>query len=599
MTRYYLTVLLLFTVVFTIEAQHALRSGKDYAVLFYVAHYESGWADLPETKTETAEIAAELRDNFGFEVEMVDNPTKQDIEDKILEINRREYGPDDQVLLFFSMHGFIRTRGYLVPADGQLSQADILGKSWLSYDDLGEYLTLNSSKHLLLLLDACYSGSFGSRTKGEPEGNAWDEKPDCRDLIKNALTYHSRLYFTSGSSKERTPSSSQFARCLLRVLRSGIEKGVLRTRDLHSGLLMLDNPKPEAGSFSVKHQEYGDFVFVHKNACGISKDLIDKTLSDSEAWALARQENTIISYQHYLYQYPKGAFIKNARAEIRKQETAIAWSRASESRSVKALKSFIDNYPESNFVEVARTLIAELELEQNKEAGEGSAAFGNLKYIEGKFFKAGHKAFRISDFYMSPYEVTFDEYDEFCEETGRIKPSDNNWGRGKLPVTNVSWYDAVAYCNWRSKKEKLDTCYEIGTSYIKTLFDKNGYRLPTEEEWEHAASMAEIPAAQFGNFAWYANNSDRKSHPVGDKTADHVGTYDLLGNVAEWTNDWFSQNYRYELDDEDRDRSKVKVVRGGSWKDMSRFCTPENRAVLAPDMFNNSTGFRLVRSKID
>jgi formylglycine-generating enzyme required for sulfatase activity len=130
----------------------------------------------------------------------------------------------------------------------------------------------------------------------------------------------------------------------------------------------------------------------------------------------------------------------------------------------------------------------------------------------------------LNPYSIGKYPVTFEEYDYFCEATGREKPSDEGWGRGRRPVINVTAYDAEAYCEWLSK--------------VTGKF----YRLPTENEWEYACRGGSDGEYCFGDdvsqlvdYAWYSDNSEGKTHPVGEKKPNNYGLYDMHGNVWEWT----------------------------------------------------------------
>ena len=180
----------------------------------------------------------------------------------------------------------------------------------------------------------------------------------------------------------------------------------------------------------------------------------------------------------------------------------------------------------------------------------------------------------IDAFYINLYEVTFDEYDTFCDATGRAKPSDNGWGRGTRPAIRLSWYDAVAYCNWRSEQAGLEKCYD-GSNNIDIT--KQGYRMPTEAEWEKAARGGLIGKRYpWGNSldgirANYYNGGDGYDNltaPVGTYPANGYGLYDMAGNACEWCNDWYQDNY-YNSSSSTNPTGAAsgtyRVIRGGAW----------------------------------
>jgi len=122
-------------------------------------------------------------------------------------------------------------------------------------------------------------------------------------------------------------------------------------------------------------------------------------------------------------------------------------------------------------------------------------------------------------FLMGRYEVTFDEYDRFCRDRAHAKPDDGGHGRGRVPVWQVDWYDAVAYCNWLSEKERLSPCYKGSGRSTMCDFSAEGYRLPTETEWEYTArgGPKSQGCAYAGNnnpyeVGWYEATSDGHPH---------------------------------------------------------------------------------------
>jgi formylglycine-generating enzyme required for sulfatase activity len=214
---------------------------------------------------------------------------------------------------------------------------------------------------------------------------------------------------------------------------------------------------------------------------------------------------------------------------------------------------------------------------------------------------------QVKDFYIAKYELTFDEFDRFCDSTKRKLTDDMKWGRGKRPAMILSWLDAVTYCNWLSKQEKLQPCYVINDKDVKWLDTANGYRLPTEAEWEYAARGGRkskgthvAGSDKLEDVAWYNSNSDQKTQPVGQKQANEIGVYDMNGNVWEWVWDIYDGNY-YKTSPSDNPKGPAegpyRVTRGGAWYNKPEYVAITTRQNNTPDFKQNSVGFRIARNK--
>lgn len=237
----------------------------------------------------------------------------------------------------------------------------------------------------------------------------------------------------------------------------------------------------------------------------------------------------------------------------------------------------------------------------------------NMTLVKGGTFQMGSeiadeapvRRITLSSFYLGKYEVTFEEYDKFCNATNRRKPDSNGWGRGKLPVIHVTWLDAVAYCNWLSEQDGLIPAYRIRGQVVDYSPRANGYRLPTEAEWEYAARGGAVQtnypysgSPDINEVAWYQVNSSSQIHPVGHKKPNALGIYDMSGNVREWC---FDRYARYAGDNKTNPLGPphpvVRVIRGGSWgRNPGQLrCTYRNKA--EPTYEDHDTGFRIARNK--
>ena len=210
------------------------------------------------------------------------------------------------------------------------------------------------------------------------------------------------------------------------------------------------------------------------------------------------------------------------------------------------------------------------------------------------------------NFYIAEHEVTRAEYSE-------LSGSDVPEGEGELPMTGVSWYDAVLYANALSKKFRLDTVYaytgrtfdsEGRAIFLENLsvdYARDGYRLPTEAEWTFAAGDGWNPSAK----GWTAENSEYEPHPVCSLERDGSGLCDMAGNVAEWTGDWMSDVSDTTVSDfvggAGPNALNEVILKGGSFRNAAENISLKNRKdiyTVTPSMSADYVGFRLVRGEV-
>jgi len=168
---------------------------------------------------------------------------------------------------------------------------------------------------------------------------------------------------------------------------------------------------------------------------------------------------------------------------------------------------------------------------------------------------------------------------------------------GELPVACIAWEDAIAFCNWLSRLEKLEPCYIRSGNQWVWRDELDGYRLPTEAEWEHAAragSKMLLPAegAALYQFAWLRSSPDSTPHPVEGLTPNAHGLYDLWGNVWEWCWDWYDE---IPKDANGPATGTERAVWGGGWNETPKALAKKPRKGLPPTHRATDVGFRVVR----
>lgn len=202
----------------------------------------------------------------------------------------------------------------------------------------------------------------------------------------------------------------------------------------------------------------------------------------------------------------------------------------------------------------------------------------------------------VSPFLLGRTTVTGGQYSVVMGEN----PS-RFFGDADLPVEQVSWEDAARFCNRLSDLAGLEPCYREIDWFCD--FSADGYRLPTEAEWEYACRAGSTSAFSCGDdesalvhVAWFKTNSGGRTHPVGQKKPNAWGFHDMHGNVWEWTNDWFGQYpERQEADPVGPSAGVFRVKRGGGWFYEAFQCRSTYRSNFAPHFRDHLTGFRIAR----
>jgi hypothetical protein len=479
-------VLLMITASSSTKAPKSVAEARTFALFFACTDFkDKSWIKLPSTEQEVKLLRAELEGQYGVICPpIIKNPqTPEEITDMIESYSKEvALKPEDRLLVFISSHGYYNSdtkRGYIIPTNGVYDAEH--SKTWLSYEDLGTTLILSKSKHVLLMIDACYSGAFLDRFKNKPEEADYNQSEDCQTKISNADKYKSRLACTSGNSLARTPATSKFASKFLELLRSN---EIVTMKDLRRAFFEVENPMPESGTFEG-HESGGDFIFVPKNACGITttEPKQPKNDPDLKAIEIARKNPTEENWQEYLDNWKTGRYRPEAETALYNTQEDRVWKAADTKKTEAAYKNYIAIYcPGGRYCTQAT--------EKLKTPPPPPMPDDGLVFVKGGEYDMGctseqqdcqgnekpaHKV-KVSDFYIGRFEVTQKEWVAIMgDNPSNFKDCDN------CPVEQVSWDDIQTFL-----------------SKLNTKYPNRNYRLPTEAEWEFAARGGG-KAVLFGN----------------------------------------------------------------------------------------------------
>ncbi|MDR3333953.1 MAG: SUMF1/EgtB/PvdO family nonheme iron enzyme [Treponema sp.] len=604
--------------------------GRQWAVFIAIDRYQE-WRPLSNPVKDAREIRDILTQNYFLdEVKELYNrdATAANIRRLFAEL-RQKAGVHDSVFVFYAGHGYtddMSKTGFWIPADaGQ----DIFAQAnWLPNIQVRNMLAALPAKHVFLVSDACFSGDILDTNRGVvPQINS--------DYFKRAYSRVSRQVMTSGAS-ENVPDTSEFAMRLKSTLRRA-EGLCIDPEYLFSNVREVRSTQPLLGVIrGTEQQDGGSFLFFRRPVVQTQpgtrqpvpqwgEEVIETgslTVSTVTAGTLEiRRGSEVIGSRSI----SAGARLPINNLAVGTYTVCISYSGGrTEEKTITVRKdrtatAIFDYHPPV----AASTVTPRPATPQQTPASRPPArpVPDGFVRIQGGTFMMGSPASEaeqsssevqhqvtVSSFFMGKYEVTQKEY----QAVMGTNPSD--FKGDKLPVENVSWYDAVKYCNARSQQEGLTLAYTINGKTVTWNRNTSGYRLPTEAEWEYACRAGTTTPFYTGknittNQANYDGNKPyngnakgtyrRTTTPVGSFTANAWGLYDMHGNVWEWCWDWRG-NYGSgsQMDPVGASSGMDRLRRGGGWRNSGQKLRSARRSYFTPSARSAALGFRLARPSL-
>jgi len=325
---------------------------------------------------------------------------------------------------------------------------------------------------------------------------------------------------------------------------------------------------------------------------------------DSVLWAEAQKGNTVEDYQVYLDTYPKGKSVPFAKARIKKlndaaqsaaeQQEQQAWDAAQKDSSEESYGLYLKGYPTGHFAGLAKVRLDKLKndvaaKEENSLWNKADSS-NDQALIENYLsrYPAGHHIAAASAKLKAIKE-------EAAKGPAMVRIPGKNYEIGKYDVTQKEWRDIMG-----TNPSKFTTCgdncpveqvsWNDVHEFLQKLNAKTGrqYRLPIEEEWEYACyggiKTEYCGGSNFDSVAWYKDNSNSTTHPVGQKQANGYGLYDMSGNVWQWMENKYDNEHDW------------RALRRGSWSYNSGYLRAANRFNYVPTFRISNVGFRLART---
>ena len=550
----------------------ATAAGRVALVVGNGAYAEIG--ALPNPGNDAADVAAALG-RLGFEVETVRDADRAGMNAALRGFTRRSVGAD-VALVFYAGHGLeMDGVNYLVPVDARLERDTDVRFEAVALDDV--LASVEGAALRVVILDACRNNPL-ARSMQLTSASRSVSRGSFGELNEDLLGAETLVAYAAAAgttAADGTGRNSPYTAALLSFLEQPLELSALFRRVRGQVL--------DATSGAQRPHEYGSLLDEHYlgGASGpgtvtVVDSVSNPALAQQETvfWESIRDSMNPAEFEAYLRQFPAGVFraLATVRLAALRGPAADA-SGADRQRAPGTVFRDCPTCPEMVVVPAGRFRMG---------CVSGRGCQDDERPV--------HEV-QVLSFALGVYEVTFEEYERFARATGRDRPNDRGWGRGGRPVINVSWEDAQAYAAWLSDETGED------------------YRLPSESEWEYAARAGSTTRYSWGQDIGRNRANcdgcgsrwdDDETAPAGSFAPNAWGLHDMHGNVREWVEDCWHENYARAPRDGSPWTSGGncgrRVLRGGSWVDYPALLSSAYRSNYAAGAGLGFNGFRVSRT---
>jgi formylglycine-generating enzyme required for sulfatase activity len=574
MKKLILSLLLIIIVVFPVLAEN-----KTALVIGNGAY--SHFPRLANPKTEAIDMKNVLVE-LGFDVILVTDGTRIAIFDAIADFEYKLNKNGGLALFHYGGHG-VQARGdnYLIPVDSNIPDEMRLKSRAIDVSDIVGTMEASKSTTNIIILDACRDNPLPAASRS---GNS-------RGLAKINAPENSLIIYSAEAGE--TARDGIFTPTLLKY----IKKPGLSLRDImmdvRRDVRNATGGEQRPGEYSMLEEE----VFLAGTGSGGTVTRKPGFQMNSVSYGsiivnLAEKGTVYVDGVHMGSLYA-GRSATLSDITTGNHQIDIRYGSHSEQRSIQVNENKTA-YATFNY----KTPVETPQVNEDMVFVQGGTF--QMGSTSGNRFEKPIHSVTLSNFYIGKYEVTQGEYKALMGSN----PSYSGKGIGdNYPVNKVNWNEAVEYCNVLSRKEGLTPVYSGSDTTVSCNFNANGYRLPTEAEWEYAARGGKSSrnynfagSNNLENIAWYEDNSGSKNNPVGQKQPNELGLYDMTGNVWEWCWDWYVYySSGSQSDPTGSSTGSSRIRRGGGWANDASFSRTAFRGYAKPSSWGYNVGFRVVR----